>query len=529
MADFKRSGLDLPKEKLDKVRSLIKELTALSLDFETNIAKDNCKILVSKDELEGMDKSFIDNLQKDKNGMFILGCDYPTYFSIMENCTVATTRQKLHTAFNNRAYPQNMEVLNKVISKRDELAKLLNFNSYADLDLSNQMSKNPKKVKEFLNNIIDKASKKANQEIQTFIKDIPESVKLTKDGKINPWDSKFLKIYYKRKYLNLDENKVSEYFPLENTIAQLLKIYEKFLSIKFKEIPVSGFWDKDVKLIEAYDLNGNLLGYLLLDLYPRDNKYSHAANMGIISAVKKDNGEKNISASVVMANFPKPTKSSPSLLKFKDVVTFFHEFGHAIHNLLGRTEFYGTSGTSVKKDFVEMPSQMLEYWLTDKEILKMVSKHYQTGEPLPEDMINTIAKLDKFDSGDATIRQAYYAFLSLNYFLDGANKDTQAISEQLFRKLIKHIIWIPEDHMQASFGHLMGYGAGYYGYLWSKVFARDLFEEIEKYGLLDPKIGQKYVNEVIGKGGGKDPNELLKTFLGREPNEKAYLRDMGFN
>lgn len=528
MADYKRSGLDLPEDKLTTVRTLAKELANLAVTFESNISQHTCKIEVSLNDLKGLDQSFINCLPKTDSGNYILGCDYPTYFNVMENCQVESTRFKLYKDFQNRAYPVNMEILNQVIAKRDQMAKLVGYDSYADLSLDNQMASSISRVEEFLFKLFDKSEFKAGQEVKTLKGDLPEPVTLD-DNKIKPWDLLFVKNQYKKKHLSIDEQKIAEYFPMEHTVQQLLSIYEQFLGLKFVEIKNNNFWHPDVKLIEAYDAQTNkLLGYLLLDLYPRENKFSHAANLTVIPSVKDQQG-RTLSVSVVMANFPKPTECKPSLLKFKDVITFFHEFGHAIHVLLGCTELYSFAGTNVKTDFVELPSQMLEDWMHDKGILKFVSKHYITNEPLSDELIEKIIKLEQFDSGISTLQQIYYALLSLEYFKEGANKDTQAISKNLYNKVLKHLPWSPENHFQASFGHLMGYGASYYGYLWSRVYAKDLFHEIKKEGLLNPKVGKKYIKEVIGQGGSQDPNNLLKNFLGREPNEKAFLRDLGLN
>jgi len=532
MDDYRRSGLHLPEKELEKVRKTTKDLAELTLNFDSNIAQYKCSVRVELKDLSGLKEDFINSLQKNDKGEYLLGCDYPTYFNIMDNCTIEATRQKLYNAFSNRAYPQNIEVLEKIIAKRDELAKLTGYESYAHLSLENQMAGSPEKVEKFLNDLVIKAGAKAKKEIKMFLADLPESVTLNKEGQLKPWDSRFIKNIYKQKFLNLDEQKVSEYFPMDHTIKQLLGIYEKFLQLKFKEVSIDKlngkFWHEDVKLIEAYDAKTDkLLGYLLLDLYPRENKFSHAAHITIIPAIQDQ--ANNPSVAIVMANFPKPTKDRPSLLKFKDVVTFFHEFGHAMHSLLGRTELHAFAGTNVKKDFVELPSQMLEGWLKDKDIIKMVSKHYKTGQPLPDDMIATIINLEKFDSGDNTLKQLYFAFLSLNYFKSGASKNTHKIAEELYKKILNHIAWQIEDNTEASFGHLTDYGASYYGYLWSNVFAKDLFNEIKKHGLLDPEIGARYIREVIGKGGSQDPNELLRAFLGREPNQEAFLRDLGFD
>ena len=529
MADYKRSGLDLPEDKLKQVRSLAKDLAALSIDFEANIAQHKCKLVVNEAELDGVPKNFIENLKKTEAGEYILGCDYPTYFTIIDNCKVESTRKKLYKEFQNRAYPKNMDVLNNIISKRDELAKLVGYSNFASLTLDNQMAKTPQQVEKFLNNLLDKSLVKAKHELKTLKLDLPESVTLTNSNKIKSWDLAFVKNFYKKKYLNIDEQKVAEYFPMEHTVKQLLDIYEKFLGLKFTEVDSNKFWHTDVKLVEAYDSSNNkLLGYLLLDLYPRDNKFSHAANLTVVPCVMDNmNNNKNLSVSIVMANFPKPTKTEPSLLKFKDVKTFFHEFGHAMHVMLGCTSLYSFSGTNVKRDFVELPSQMLEDWLHDKEILKLVSKHYITGEPLDNSLIDTLIKLEKFDSGLHTLQQIYYSLISLEFFKNGSGQDTQSIAKEMFTKVMSDFEWNPDNHMQASFGHLTDYGPSYYGYLWSLVYAKDLFHEITKVGLLNPEIGKKYIQEVIGKGGSYDPNTLLRNFLGREPNEQAFLKDLG--
>lgn len=521
MSDFKRSGLHLHQKELDKIKEVKQELAKLNLQFETNINQDNSKIEVNLEELKGVPERIIDSLEKTKNGKYILKTDYPTVFGILDFCEVENTRKKISQLFNNRAYPANKDVLSKIINKRDELAKLLGFKSYSELDLDDQMAKNTQVVKEFIDNLSKKSKKKGEKEIKEFLSIYPNKSELVdKNGKIQPWNTKFLKNYYKKHKLNLDEKLVAEYFPVENTIKELLDIYEQFLSVKFKEVKVN-LWDKECQLLEVYK-NNKLIGYLILDLFPRDNKYSHAANLTIVHAIKGCP-----CLTLVMANFPKATPNNPALLTFNDVNTFFHEFGHAMHSILGSTEIASFSGTSVKRDFVEMPSQMLENWLSDKKILKKISKHYKTGKPLTDNLIEALSEIEKFDAGDFISRQLSFAKLSQKYFDEGKNKDILKIFEETQKETSPYVAYDENSKMPYSFGHLSGYGAKYYGYMWSKVFAADLFEKIKKGGLLDPKTGQEYIDKVIGKGGSKDPNELLKDFLGREPKQDAFYKQMG--
>ena len=526
MDDFKRAGLHLSKEKRDTIKQLLKELATLSTEFSNNISTDNRFITVTREQLAGLEQDFIDNLEKTKDGKYILKTDYPTYFPVMEHATDAQTRKDMYRVFSDRAYPKNIEVLNKIIALRDELAKTIGYKSFAEKNIDGEMAKNPERVRSFINGLIDKSTTKMQQEFDLLKTDLPLSVQLV-DGKFQPYDLAFANATYKKKHFNLDDREVAKYFPMEKTIKGLLNIYEQFMDIDLKESSISGLWDPEVKLIEVYKKGSDqLLGYLLLDLFPRPNKYTHACEGTVIPAVQKKD-EFIPAVAIVIANFTKPTPIKPSLLDLDQVRTFFHEFGHAIHTILGATNLASLSGTSVKTDFVEMPSQMLEEWLWDTAILKGLSSHYQTGEPLPDNLIETITELKNFSSGNWILRQALFSLMSLDYYGPGPQKDILSLMNELKQKIMPQIQLDLENHMPASFGHLTCYGAKYYGYLWSKVFALDLFDHIKKYGLLNPEIGKQYVNKVIGKGGSKDPDELLKDFLGREPNADAFFRDLG--
>lgn len=525
--DFERHGLNLPDEKLSQLKKILEEINKLTLEFQKNINSDNSSIEVDLKELKGLPENLIATFEKAPNGKYILKADYPTVFGILEHGEVQSTREKIYKLKNNKAFPQNLEVLKDLVKKRNELAKLLSFKSFTELDLDDQMAKNPKTVKTFIKNLVEKAKIKAKKEIQLFSENTSDKNLFDSKGKIKPWNTSFIKSEYKKNKLNLDTKKIAEYFPLENTIKELLDIYEQFLNVTFKSVSTNGFWHEDVKLIEVIKDN-QLIGYLLLDLHPRDNKYGHACDMPVIPAVKKDN-KICPAVSVVIANFAKSTKDNPSLLPLSEVTTFFHEFGHAMHDMLGRTKIASFAGTSVKRDFVELPSQMLENWMKNKDILKKVSKHYKTGEPLSDETIEKIVDLEKLDSGDFTLRQLSFATQALELFSEDIPNDLLAFVKKIDSNLRDYISWDPDsDHFIASFGHLTGYGAKYYGYMWSNVFAHDLFEKIQKNGLLNGKMGQEYVNKVIGKGGSQDPNELLEDFLGRKPNEEAFIKNMGF-
>lgn len=523
---FERSGLNKPETVQQEIKALQKKIGELCIQFSQHIAADQSSVAVDPQELTGIDEAFIAALQKDNNKV-LLGVDYPTYFKIQQQCSNPVIRKQLYYAFSNRAYPINEPLLQEIIAARDALAQLLGFESYAAYELADEMVKTVDHAESFLNSILDRAMIKEQQEFAQFTKELPEGVQLNADGTMNPWDAPYVQEQYKKKHYNIDQEKIAAYFPMEKTIAGLLSIYEQFLSLRLELIDLKGLWSDELQTLAVYDKETNaLLGYLVMDLYPRPFKYSHACAGSIVPATYHQD-KPTIEVSVVLANFPKATGNTPALLKLDDVRTFFHEFGHAIHNILGRQKCATMAGTHVKQDFVEMPSQMLEEWLWDKEMLNMISSHYATGESLPNTLIDTLIDIKNCAEGAAIQRQLSFGFLSLDCFKAGAHKDVASLVKQSHLKCRPHVAYTPDAHMYASFGHLTGYGARYYGYLWSKIFALDLFNEIKKQGLLNPVIGKRYRDLVIGKGGSQDPNILLKDFLGREPNSDAFFKDLG--
>lgn len=526
LKDFKKSGFELPDDQQERLKTLQKELANLSTQFEVNIAKDARSITVTRAELAGLtDEQVIP--YKTGDDSYVLKTDYPTMDLILENCTLESTRKALWKEFNNRAHPTNMDILASVIKVRHEIASILGYPSYAACNLDDSMAESVNHVEHFLQELEQRSTIKTQQEFAELTSRLPESVTLTQQGQLKPWDVKFVANMYKKREAALDERAIAEYFPLEKTIDALLALYEEFLGLELIQLtPPVKLWADDIKFIKAMH-NGQLLGYLFLDLHPRDNKYTHACHAGIIHGLRDASGAQTVPAvSVVIANFPKSTGEKPALLLRNDVNTFFHEFGHAVHALCGATTLNAFSGTSVKRDFVELPSQMLEEWLWQPAVLKRISSHYISGESLSDELIDTLLKIKNFATGFFIKRQLALSYLSLACFDSKIDANMKYEYQQLFERLMPYQEYCSEENFISSFGHLMGYGAQYYGYLWSKVFALDLFDYIKQNGMT-PAIGARYRDLVIGKGGSKHPRELLVDFLGREPNSDAFFRDMG--
>jgi len=523
LKNYKRNGLELPTTEQQQLRTLLQELSDLSTQFLAAINEAQVQLTLTRDELKGLDAAFVATLkQTDDN--YIVVVDYPSYDQVMANCAVESTRKAMRLAFANRGYPENRSTLAQIIAKRDKVAKMLGYGSYADLTLEDSMAGSVGTVEQFLQGLLGRAQEKARQELALLGKDLPEGVTLD-NGRYKAWDMAYINDQYKKKHLAVDERAVAEYFPLEQTLSGLLSIYEEFLSVKFTRVGSLPEVHPDVQLVAVHK-DGALLGYIGLDLHPRPFKRAHACQIGCVKAVKTDNG-RTAAVAVVIASFPKPTDGKPALLRRRDVSTFFHEFGHALHTMFGATEMYAFSGTAVYRDFVELPSQMLEEWLWDAAMLKKVSCHYITGQPLSDEMIMRIQALKQYGGALNTLGQVQLARLSLACFKEGADKDVVGLKNNIYHETQPELVRDPHEHYETSFGHLMGYGASYYGYLWSQVYALDLFDTIKKVGLLDPEIGARYANIILASGGSRHPHDLLVEFLGRQPSSDAFFKELG--
>ncbi len=331
-------------------------------------------------------------------------------------------------------------------------------------------------------------------------------------------------ILLKEKY-SLDAEKVKEYFPLDASIEGLFMITQKLFGVEYREIENPSVWHDEVRLFEVIE-GENVIGRFYLDFFPRPNKYSHAACFPMIDGKKTDQGFQ-IPTATLVCNFPAPTEDRPALMPHGQVETLFHEFGHVLHVMLSKAELSAQAGTSVARDFVEAPSQIFENWTWNYDALKLFTKHYETGEVLPESLFNKMVASKNVGSGMQLQRQIFYGMYDFSlYDLKGEGRSTDEIALDLHEKVLLYPF--PENtHFQAAFGHLDGYGASYYGYLWSKVFAQDMFSIFEKNGVLDAETGMRYRESILSKGGSVDENQMLRDFLGRDPQSDAFLKGEG--
>lgn len=523
---FKNSGMDLNDADLEKFKALNKEKAEYIIKFDKNIQEYKDPLAVTQEQLQGLGEDYIQKLSKTDDGKYLVTLDYPDYVPFMQNADDEQARKELEFKFNRRGGQENVELLEKTLTLRREIARLLGYKNHAELRLEDRMAKNPKTVMAFLKDLQKKLKPLGKKEDKEMI-----AYKNSKTGKnsrtLYSWESGYWSNKFRKENLELDSEKIKEYFPSQVVIDGMLDLFGGVFGITFEpvDIPV---WHPDVKAFKIKDkASGELVAYFYMDLYPREGKYKHAACFGLVEGEEKQDGTYQNPFVAIVANLNKPSGDTPSLLKHSEVETLFHEFGHVLHNALTKAKYSAFSGTSVSWDFVEAPSQMLERWAWDPQVLKKISKHYKTGEALPDDLIKRMIAAKNFGAGGMYLRQDFFA----QYDMTLHTADTTPDTTKLYFELTKKIRGLPLTKgtiPQASFGHIMGgYDAGYYGYLWSEVIAEDFFGEFKKNGIFNPETGLKFRREILEKGGTLDEEKMVENFLGRPADNKPFLKSIG--
>jgi thimet oligopeptidase len=526
LTNFRRNGLELTPEKRKEYVEKKKKLVVLESEFSNNLVNEKEVLLLSRAELDGVPESLVNSLEKTPEGLYKLTMAYPHYYPFMQNATNGEARKKFENKFNNRGGDKNRALLEQAISLRDELAKLLGFQTHSAFVLERRMAKTPEEVRSFLTDLAKRLKPKGEENIRELLEAKKADPKAIDPSTIYAHDWRFYENILRKTKYNVDNQKIKEYFPLQVVVDGMFEIYQSILSVKFVEDTDAEVWHSSVKKYRI-ERKGKVIAHFYMDLFPREGKYSHAAAFTLRSGYLLEDGKYQMPISSIVANFNPPTPENASLLEHSEVETLFHEFGHIMHQTLTRAKYTTFSGTNVKTDFVEAPSQMLENWVWNKESLVKLSGHYKDpSQKLPDDLIQKLLKAKNLDIGIQYLRQLAFATIDLDY-----HTQAKVNSTQIYRDRMKEIMLIPigeGTQPQASFGHLMGgYDSGYYGYLWSEVYAQDMFTRFSKEGMLNPSTGADYLKWILQPGGAKDPFELITSFLGRKPNNEAFLKSLG--
>lgn len=528
MRDFRRNGLELSDAEREKLVKIRQRLTELESKFSTNLGEDKSSIEVTAKELDGLPQDFIASLKKAKNGKLVLTTKYPHYFPVIENCKVEATRKKMEIAMMNRGGgKQNIGLLDEAVELRRQAANILGYPTHTDFVLEPRMAKNAKTVDEFLTRMRS-GLKPGLAELTAKMQALKAAETGDKNAKIHAWDWRYYQNLIKQRDYAIDDEAVREYFPTDKVMAGMFDVYARLFGIEMREVPGAEAWADTVKQYEVIDAQSKQrIARFYIDPFPREGKYGHAAEFTLSSGRETANGYKIPFAALVM-NFKPPVEGKPSKLSIDEVETLFHEFGHVMHESLTTARYATLSGTNVARDFVEAPSQMLENWVYQADVLALISASpSDPSKPLPQELAQKLIAARTYNAGIHYSRQVF-----LGTFDQGLHASTATVdADELSKKLWTDIMTYGEDpksHFAGTFGHMMGgYDGGYYGYLWSEVFAADMFTRFQKEGVLSPKVGRAYRDVILGRGRVQEPDVLLKQFLGREPNEEAFLRLTG--
>lgn len=534
---FSRNGANLPEVKKKRLREIDAELAQLKLKFGENVLAETNKYemyLTNEKDMAGLPQGAKDAAAqlaktKEKEG-YLITLQYPSYIPFMKYAKNRELRKELALAFGSKGFHEdeldNQQNVLKIANLRHERATLLGYGTHAHFVLEERMANTPKKVLDFLQELLEKAkpaAEKEFEELRSFAKEL--------DGleDFQKWDGAYYSEKLKQKKFNLDDERLKPYFKLENVIGGVFEVAKKLFGLTFKEVSNVDKYHDEVKTFEVYDKAQDFVSLFYADFHPRAGKRGGAWMTSFKSQFRK-NG-KNVRPHVSnVCNFTPSTESKPSLLTFNEVTTLFHEFGHALHGMLADTTYPSLSGTSVYWDFVELPSQVMENWCYEKEALELFAHHYETGELIPMELVQKIKESATFQEGMQTLRQLSFGLLDMAWHgQDPAQiTDIKEFEVEAFRNTQLYPD-TPETCMSTSFAHIFqgGYSSGYYSYKWAEVLDADAFAYFKEHGIFNPEIAKKFKDHVLSKGGTENPMELYKRFRGQEPKIEALLERAG--
>jgi thimet oligopeptidase len=512
---YRLAGVDKDKATRDHLQSLNEKATRLSLEFSRNIQEGAKTIEATLAELDGLPADYLARHPADAGGRITLSTDQPDMQPVMTFASSAALRERMFLAYNTRAYPANRQILLDLLATRQQIATILGFRSWADLATADQMMGSAANVRAFLAKLDEASLDGARRELKLILDFTRqrqpglEAIDITSRGY---WYEQF-----RRSTFDFDSQSVRPYFPYAQVEAGVLATAARLFKIEFRRSAAPA-WHPAVSVFEVFD-GGKLVGRFYLDMHPREGKDKWFSAAPVVTGVRG----RALPEAALICNFPDSDDKDPGLLQYNDVVTFFHEFGHLMHAILGgQTEWAGISGFATEGDFIEVPSQMLEEFFRDEKLLQAFAKHYQTGEILPSETIKKMKLAGAFGRADWVRSQLYYTTLSLDlHDQDPANLDLDSITRRLYEAL-QPWTWLEGNRMYASFGHLTGYSSNYYTYAFDKVIALDFFAQFDPTDLLGCDVGSRYRKTVLEQGGSKPGRQMVRDFLGRDEEFAAF-------
>lgn len=523
MLDFRQAGHELAEAARDRLRVLSDRLVELGVAFERNVTEHDDGIIVTRDDLEGMPEAYIDTLDEGpEDGTFRITLAYPHAFPFFDNSPRRDLREQLAFKFNTRAVEANRPLLEEAVTIRKEIAGLFDLPSWSHRVLKDRMAENPENVSRFYADLQAPLTEAGRDEVARMTELLTSD---TGETVLMPYDMRYYDTQLRRNEYGVDQNEVAEYFPLDSVLEGLFAITGEVFGVRYEELDIE-VWHPDVRSFAIHDASdGRLISHFSMDLFPRTGKFSHAAAFPLIPGRRLTDGSYQRPYAAILANFTKPTAKRPSLLQHSEVETFFHEFGHILHQTLTTSPYVRFAGTNVERDFVEAPSQIMQHWTWRTDVLSTFARHHETGEPIPAEMVEQLVAARQLNVAVDKLRQMTFGMLDQELHGPADDKDLDEILRRTWEVTL--LPFHDGTFYPASFGHLFGYDSGYYGYLWSEVYGDDMFSRFENEGVLSPAVGMDYRRQILEKGGTRSGMEHLRAFLGRDPESAAFLRKLG--
>lgn len=526
---FERAGMALSEKDAEAYAKLNTARLNKITRYNVNLNNYKDELVVGREELDGLGETYINRLERTKDGKYIVTLKYPDYNPFMSSAKSEKARKALQEKFARRGGKENVKLLEDTVELRRKQAALLGFKRYPDYVLPVRMAKNYETLEVFLKNLQKEVTPLAQDEMKAYLK-LQEETTGQQADEMTAWNLPYWSNQYKKKYYQVDDDKIKEYFPADKVISGMFEVFGNLFGITFTQadLPV---WHPEVVVYQIKDKKtGELISNFYLDLFPRDGKYTHAATWSFVDRFELPDGHMQTPSVVIAANFTPAGNGTPSLLEHSEVETLFHEFGHVLQMSMATSKYATLTGDNVAWDYIEAHSQLLENWAWQPQVLKKISAHYKTGETLPDGLISSLVKSKNVGVAVAFLRQNFLGQYDLALHTAAKRVD----STKLYAQMMHNISGIPMTkgtYPQASFGHIMSltdpYDVGYYVYAWSLVIAQDIFSRFEDEGLFNAELGAKLRKYIYTPGTVYDENEMVEQFLGRPYNDKAFLKSLG--
>ena len=527
--DLRRAGHELAPEARAEMQERSERLVEIGVAFQRNLADFDDPLTVTREDLAGMPESYVDGLAEGPDdGTYLVTLAYPDVVPFMERAERRDLRQELDRRFNNRAVDANKPLLAEAIEHRARIAELLGQPSWAHHKLEERMAKEPGAVWEMYDGVVPALGAAGREEIAA-LRELLVADTGDDDAVVQRWDWRYYHTRIQREQHGIDNEEVAAHFPLEQVLDGMFALTGDVFGIDHEPLETE-VWHEDVRSFVVSDReSGERIATVHMDLFPREGTYGHAAAFTLRSGRRLSDGSYQEPVSCIVANFTRPSGDRPSLLQHSEVETLFHEYGHILHQVLTRAELVRFSGTSVERDFVEAPSQIMEHWCWLPEVLATFARHHETGEPLPEDLVERMIAARNLNIALHKLRQVQFGQLDLAFHgEDAPDLDLDEVTRRAAEVTL--LPKPPETFFPATFAHIVGgYDAGYYGYLWAEVIGDDLFRRFAEEGPTSPEVDMDYRREILEVGGSRDAGESVRAFLGREPDNTAFLHKLGIS